>query len=70
MRISAPVLRRVLALLGDLRLAILLLLVIAIASIAGTVIEQGQSLSFYQENYPADPALFGFLSWRVLLAQG
>ncbi|WJI28657.1 cytochrome c biogenesis protein [Thermosynechococcus sp. B3] len=70
MRISAPVLRRVLALLGDLRLAILLLLVIAIASIAGTVIEQGQSLSFYQANYPEDPALFGFLSWRVLLALG
>lgn len=67
---NAPVFRRVLALLGDLRLAILLLLVIAIASIAGTVIEQGQSLSFYQTNYPEDPALFGFLSWRVLLALG
>ncbi|HIK36040.1 MULTISPECIES: cytochrome c biogenesis protein [unclassified Thermosynechococcus] len=67
---DAPVFRRVLALLGDLRLAILLLLVIAIASIAGTVIEQGQSLSFYQANYPEDPALFGFLSWRVLLALG
>lgn len=67
---TAPVFRRVLALLGDLRLAILLLLVIAIASMAGTVIEQGQSLSFYQTNYPEDPALFGFLSWRVLLALG
>ncbi|WP_298977100.1 cytochrome c biogenesis protein [uncultured Thermosynechococcus sp.] len=62
--------RRVFALLGDLRLAILLLLGIAIASIGGTVIEQGQSLSFYQANYPEDPALFGFLSWRVLLALG
>ncbi|HIK26048.1 MAG: cytochrome c biogenesis protein [Thermosynechococcus sp. Uc] len=70
MRISAPVVRRVFALLGDLRLAILLLLGIAIASIGGTVIEQGQSLSFYQANYPEDPALFGFLSWRVLLALG
>ncbi len=67
---NAPVFRRVLALLGDLRLAILLLLVIAIASIGGTVIEQGQSLSFYQANYPEDPALFGFLSWRVLVALG
>ncbi|AHB87636.1 c-type cytochrome biogenesis protein CcsB [Thermosynechococcus sp. NK55a] len=70
MPMNAPVFRRVLALLGDLRLAIVLLLVIAIASIAGTVIEQGQSLSFYQANYPEDPALFGFLSWRVLLALG
>ncbi|MFN4280187.1 cytochrome c biogenesis protein [Thermosynechococcus sp.] len=62
--------RRLLALLGDLRLAILLLLVIAIASMSGTVIEQGQPLSFYQTHYPEDPALFGFLSWRVLLALG
>lgn len=62
--------RRSLSLLGDLRLAILLLLVIALASIAGTVIEQGQPLSFYQANYPEDPALFGVLSWQVLLTLG
>lgn len=57
-------------LLADLRLAILLLLAIAIFSISGTVIEQGQSLTFYQSNYPEDPALFGFLSWKVLLFLG
>lgn len=59
-----------LPLLADLRLAIALLLAIAIFSIAGTVIEQGESLSFYQQNYPTDPALFGFLSWKVLLITG
>lgn len=57
-------------LLADLRLAIVLLLVIAVFSILGTVIEQGQGLAFYQENYPEDPALFGFLSWKVLLTAG
>ncbi|MEO1510156.1 MAG: cytochrome c biogenesis protein ResB, partial [Cyanobacteria bacterium J06633_23] len=57
-------------LLADLRLAIVLLLVIAVFSILGTVIEQGQSLAFYQQNYPEDPALFGFLSWKVLLIAG
>jgi cytochrome c biogenesis protein len=57
-------------LLADLRLAILLLLAIAALSIAGTVIEQGQSQAYYQANYPTDPALFGFLSWKVLLALG
>ena len=57
-------------LLADLRLAIVLLLVIAVFSILGTVIEQGQGLTFYQENYPEDPALFGFLSWKVLLTAG
>ncbi|KJH72065.1 cytochrome c biogenesis protein [Aliterella atlantica] len=56
--------------LTDLRLAILLLLAIALFSITGTVIEQGQSPAFYQANYPEDPALFGFLSWKVLLALG
>ncbi|MBD0337190.1 MAG: cytochrome c biogenesis protein ResB, partial [Cyanobacteria bacterium Co-bin13] len=59
-----------LPLLADLRLAIALLLVIALFSISGTVIEQGQSLDFYRSNYPEDPALFGFLSWKVLLTAG
>lgn len=62
--------RELLPLLADLRLAIVLLLAIALFSISGTVIEQGQSLAFYQENYPESPALFGFLTWKVLLAIG
>jgi len=62
--------RDVLRVVADLRLAIVLLLVIAVASIAGTVIEQGQSIEFYQSNYPETPALFGFLTWKVLLALG
>jgi cytochrome c biogenesis protein len=62
--------RQLLSVLGDLRLAIVLLLAIAFFSISGTVIEQGQSLPFYQSNYPEDPALFGFLSWKVLLTLG
>lgn len=62
--------RELLPLLADLRLAILLLLAIAVFSISGTVIEQGQSLAFYQSNYPENPALFGFLSWKVLLFLG
>ncbi|NET53083.1 MAG: cytochrome c biogenesis protein, partial [Merismopedia sp. SIO2A8] len=62
--------RRLLSMLANLRLAILLLLTIALFSIAGTVIEQGQSLVFYQANYPEEPALFGFLSWKVILLLG
>lgn len=56
--------------LTDLRLAIILLLAIALFSIAGTVIEQGQSIAFYQENYPENPALFGFLTWKVVIIAG
>ena len=56
--------------LADLRFAIVLLLAIAVFSISGTVIEQEQSAAFYQANYPEAPALFGFLTWKVLLALG
>lgn len=62
--------RELIPLLADLRLAIVLLLVIAAFSISGTVIEQGQSAAYYQANYPEDPALFGFLSWKVILLIG
>ncbi len=62
--------RELLPLLADLRLAIALLLAIALFSISGTVIEQGQTLAFYQANYPEHPALFGFLTWKVILWLG
>lgn len=61
---------QVVALLANLKVAIALLLLIALFSILGTVIEQGQPLDFYQENYPEHPALFGFLSFKVILAIG
>jgi len=46
------------------------LLTIALFSVAGTVIEQGQSVDFYQANYPEDPALFGVLTWKLILTLG
>ncbi|NEQ89197.1 MAG: cytochrome c biogenesis protein, partial [Moorea sp. SIO2I5] len=67
---SSRLWRRLVSLLANLRLAMILLLAIALFSISGTVIEQGESLAFYQANYPEDPALFGFLSWKVLLLLG
>jgi cytochrome c biogenesis protein len=62
--------RELVPLLADLRLAIGLLLAIAGFSVTGTVIEQGQTLAFYQANYPEHPALFGFLSWKFILTLG
>jgi cytochrome c biogenesis protein len=62
--------RKVIATISDLRLAIILLLIIAFFSISGTVIEQNQPVNYYQENYPENPALFGFLTWQVLLTIG
>ena len=62
--------RELLPMLTDLRLAISLLLTIAVFSISGTLIEQGQSATFYKANYPEHPALFGFLSWKFILTLG
>lgn len=62
--------REVLPILTDLRLAIILLLIIALFSVSGTVIEQGQTPAFYQANYPEHPALFGFLTWKVIQVLG
>lgn len=59
-----------LSVLTNLRLAIALLLLIALFSVTGTVIEQGKSVEYYQANYPEHPALFGFLSWKVILTIG
>jgi cytochrome c biogenesis protein len=62
--------RRFIGIIANLKLAIILLLAIAVVSISGTVIEQAETLSFYQENYPESPALYGFLTWKVILAWG
>ncbi|MCL6432965.1 MAG: cytochrome c biogenesis protein [Leptolyngbyaceae cyanobacterium HOT.MB2.61] len=62
--------RELVPFLADLRLAIAILLILALFSISGTLIEQGQSIEFYKTNYPEKTALFGFLSWKVLLTLG
>ncbi|MBM5801421.1 MAG: cytochrome C biogenesis protein CcsB, partial [Cyanobacteria bacterium K_DeepCast_35m_m2_023] len=49
--------QRLVALLSDLRLAIVLLVVIAVCSGIGTAIPQQESEAFYQQRYDADPWL-------------
>jgi len=56
--------------LADLRFAIFILLIIALASIIGTVIQQDQSIDYYKINYPLTNRLFGFLSWDIILKSG
>ena len=56
--------------LADLRFAIIILLIIALFSIIGTVIEQDQSIEVYKQNYPLTNQLFGFLSWDLILKFG
>ncbi|UFP92997.1 cytochrome c biogenesis protein [Gloeobacter morelensis MG652769] len=57
--------------LGSLKLAIGLFLAIAAASIAGTVIPQGESTDFYRQNYPDSGAVvWGFVTWRFIISLG
>ena len=62
--------KKVVPIIANLKFAISLVLVIAVLSITGTLIEQGESPAFYQANYPEKPALFGFLSWKVIQVIG
>ena len=61
-----PVLRRFIALLSDLRLAILLLLIIAAASAMGTILPQNEAPGLYLERFNADPWL-GFINGEQIL---
>ena len=56
--------------LADLRFAIAILLIIALLSIIGTVIEQDQSIEIYKLNYPLTNRVFGILSWDIILKFG
>jgi cytochrome c biogenesis protein len=57
-------------LLADLRFSIFILLLISFCSIAGTVIEQDQSIETYKINYPLTTPVFGFLTWDRILQFG
>ena len=55
---------------ADLRFSIFILLLISLASIIGTVIEQDQSIETYKINYPLTSPVLGFLSWDRILVFG
>jgi cytochrome c biogenesis protein len=57
-------------LLADLRFSIFILLLISFCSIAGTIIEQDQSIETYKTNYPLTNPVFGFLSWDRIIQFG
>jgi hypothetical protein len=57
-------------LLGNLRLAIILLLVIASVSSLGTIIEQEKTTSFYETTYPITRPIIGFITSDFILSLG
>jgi cytochrome c biogenesis protein len=58
--------KKIIKILSNLQLAISLLFIIGIIIAIGTVIEQDQSLTFYQENYSETKPMFGFLTWKII----
>jgi cytochrome c biogenesis protein len=62
--------QKILRLLADLRFSIFILLLISFCSIAGTIIEQEQSIEIYKINYPLTNPVFGFLTWDRILQFG
>ena len=54
--------KRGLKIFTNLRFAIAVLLVIAIASSLGSFIEQDENIEFYQENYPLNKPIYGFIT--------
>ena len=62
--------QKIFRLVADLRFSIFILLLISFCSIAGTIIEQDQSIETYKINYPLTNPVFGFLTWDRILQLG
>ena len=54
----------------DLKFSILILALIAFASSFGSFIEQDEPQNFYEENYPLEKPIYGFISSKIILNLG
>ena len=54
----------------DLKFAIFILGLIALISSIGSIIEQDESIEFYQTNYPLTQPIYGFIDWKLIRALG
>ena len=54
----------------NLKFAIFILLIIAISSSFGSFIEQEEPLLFYQENYPINKPIYGFIDSNLIINLG
>ena len=61
-------LKKVFSLLSNLKIALFLLLIIALFSSVGSFVEQNKELQFYQSSY--DKFLLGIPVWKIILACG
>ena len=63
-------LKRILKFFTDIKFAIFLLILIAISSSLGSIIEQDESFNFYKEKYPIAKPIFGYISSNLILDFG
>lgn len=54
----------------DLKFSILILALLAFASSFGSFIEQDEPRSFYEENYPIEKPIYGFVTSKIILNLG
>lgn len=63
-------LQKSLKIFTGVKFAILLLTLIALASSLGSFVEQEEPINYYQENYPLEKPIFGFITWKFILELG
>lgn len=57
---------KLLKIFTDLKFSIFILILIALGSSLGSVIEQDEPLLFYQNSYPMDKPIYGFINWKLI----
>ena len=63
-------LKKLFNLFTNLKFAIFILLIIAISSSFGSFIEQEEPILFYQENYPINQPIYGFIDSNLIINLG
>ena len=63
-------LKKIFTLFTNLKFAIVILLIIAISSSFGSFIEQEEPILFYQENYPINQPIYGFIDSNLIINLG
>nr|YP_010337107.1 c-type cytochrome biogenensis protein [Pseudoerythrocladia kornmannii]QUE28188.1 Ccs1 [Pseudoerythrocladia kornmannii]UNJ16692.1 c-type cytochrome biogenensis protein [Pseudoerythrocladia kornmannii] len=61
---------KALNIISNLKLSISLLLLIALVTMIGTVVEQDKTLEFYKLNYPIEQPILGIISWQFIQRLG
>ncbi len=62
--------RKYLKSFASLQFAIWILLAIITVGAFGSLIEQEEPISYYQENYPSNKPIYGFITWRFIVSLG